>query len=307
MSDDDCDEEYVPSLSSTPATPVGTSTSTAQKRDRSKSPSNDASLPSAAVSTKQPRMPEEEEDDVDPVVTAVAEGIVLQRATFDRWKAGVCGTLKSCVEAVNAFKREMGGVKPLHQKEVRDHVAYYECGCQEGSQCFKATFHRPKLKAGKKVRSSEWEIKSVSKRHECCEMQEPPAVAMANRFIPPEIKLILVMAFDQGLQPVVAFNNSQSVAAEQSIAVTWTTKDVQNLFTTLSQMIGEELIQVLRELRHAGHFVRVDLVKNAQGALVLNRFFVATRWMQEQYKLFGKVTLLDSSYGKNRELMPIQG
>lgn len=73
-------------------------------------------------------------------------------------------------------------------------------------------------------------------------------------------------------------------------------------------MIGEELIQVLREaLCHAGHFVRVDLVKNAQGALVLNRFFVATRWMQEQYKLFGKVTLLDSSYGKNRELMPIQG
>lgn len=76
-------------------------------------------------------MPEDDDDDVDPVVTAVAEGIVLQRATFDRWKAGVRGTLKSCVEAVNAFKREMGGVKPLHQKE---HVAYYECGCRSVSR-----------------------------------------------------------------------------------------------------------------------------------------------------------------------------
>jgi len=239
-------------------------------------------------------------------VAAVAEDTALQREAFVTWKAGVRGMLDACVEAVNAFKRKLGGVKPIHQKDVRDHVAYYECGCEKRTQCFKATFHRPKLK-GKKTRSSEWEIKSVSERHEFCEMQEPPAVAMANRFIPAEIKLILIMAFDQGLQPVDAFNNSQSGAAEQQIAVTWTIKDVQNLYTTLSQMIGEELIEVLHALERAGHFVRVDVVRNAQGAFVLNRIFVATRWMQEQYKLFGKVTLLDSSYGKNKELMPIQG
>ena len=126
MSEDGGDGEYVPSQPSETASPVASSKSTVQKRERSPSPSKDA-----GVDLKHSRMPDDEEDD-DPAVSAVAEDNAARKASFESWKASVRGTLASCVEAVNAFKREMGGVKPLHQHEVRDHVAYYKCGFKQG-------------------------------------------------------------------------------------------------------------------------------------------------------------------------------
>lgn len=94
--------------------------------------------------------------------------------------------------------------------------------------CFCVTFCRIKEQGASKM----WRIKSLPASSECLP-HEPMVLALRNTYIPPEIKLELILLFDRDVKAAQAYTQSLEVAQRLGLATTWTKDDVKNFFGRL--------------------------------------------------------------------------
>ncbi len=212
----------------------------------------------------------------------------------------VSGAMEVILEVINKFNRE-SGYPPLHQDRVREHAAYFLCGCRL-KDCVRVILHR--AKADKK-RSKAWSIKSMTEGH-ACEPLEPMGIAVTNTFIPAVVKLELLRLFDANAGASQAHQLAITFASQHDLPTTWRRDDVKNFFRALRDRGGAELMIILDDLTTAGHYVAIDWSSDALGKRVLNRFLIVTRAMAALFQLYSACCLLDSTYGKNNLMMPMQ-
>ncbi len=210
--------------------------------------------------------------------------------------------LQSLVGAVNKFNKERG-YRALNVRKERDNKAYYICGCRANG-CGLVTFSRTAAskKGGRKV-ARVWTVKSVGPH--LCEPVEPFGVALANTWIPEAAKRCLVGLYEQGIGPAAAYDQVVHFAGKSDMPLTWEKSDVKNFYDTLERLFGDErIVDLLDSILKAGHFVAVDLKQLPDGKCMLNRVFVATVHQQQLFRLFGSVSSLDATYGKNELQLP---
>ncbi len=185
--------------------------------------------------------------DLSPLQAAARELQALMLQTTNE--------LGELVGLVNAHLKK-GGYPSLHQKEIRDTKAYYWCGCREKG-CFNVTFDFSAPKGGRKG-GRKWRIKSISDHK--CDPRELRGVAIANTWIPLDVKEQLVSLFDQNIGAADAYQQSVVFAAENEFPTTWEKSDVENFFDVMRRLFcREDVIEQLTALSDAGHFVAVDV------------------------------------------------
>jgi hypothetical protein len=210
--------------------------------------------------------------------------------------------LGTLVHAVNSYNKKMG-YRALHVRDERESKAYYCCGCRAPG-CFNITFTRDAAsKRGGRKEARTWTVKSIGQH--VCEPVEPFAVALANTFMPDKVKQSLVGLYEQGVGPADAYEQVVHLAGQVEMPLTWEKSDVKNFFDNLERLYGDDrIVYLLEDIRLAGHFVAVDLKELPNKKRVLNRVFVSTRQQQTLFRLFGTVSSLDATYGKNELQLP---
>lgn len=222
----------------------------------------------------------------------IVEALVLPDVQLEKDLRELSGdSLKALVDGANVLVRQHG-YPNLHQKQSRDKVAYYYCGCGN-RDCFKI---RLSLVAIGNKKGNHWKFDSIGERK--CEPASALVTALANSFIPSEVKVIIIQAYDQNSTPNDAHNLATAFASEKGLPTTWERSDVKNLFATLRRDYSGTTIEVLSELEKAGNYVEIDLRTNGSNDKILNRFFVALKSMRQCYSLWGsQISTLDSTYG----------
>lgn len=202
-----------------------------------------------------------------------------------------------------AWKREANfilahyGYKKLYLNRGAADKAYYYCSCDKAEKtCFKVKLERAEWKGKKKGKF--WKSTSFGERKDACLPVEPSGAALSEMFIPEEIKLQLIQAFDSGLNVKSAFDMSTTVGRDLNLPLTWDQPSVKNFFDRLTRAKDDELLAVLSALGEQGHCVILDVKTLPDGGRVLNRFFFASVTMQALFNIFGKdICTLDSTYG----------
>ena len=133
-----------------------------------------------------------------------------------------------------------------------------------------------------------------------CEPVEPFATALANTYLPDQVKESLVGLYEQGIGPAAAYEQVVHLAGQVVMPLTWEKSDVKNVYDNLERIYGDDrIVELLQSIRSAGHFVAVDLKQLPNGKRFLNRVLVSTLQQQHLFRLFGAVASLDATYGKN--------
>ena len=254
-------------------------------------------LPLAEEEASRQKRLRDEEDDVQGGKTT----LVLFQEDLAKIQALRFRKLDDLVGAVSEFTKRHGYPK-IHMNQKREAAAYYFCSCDpQKKKCFALTFARS---SGSKKDAREWFVKSAGPH--LCEPNEPRAVALANTWIPDDIKAHMSSLFDLGHGAPEAHKQSTDLASSCGIPTTWEQSDVKALFVVLQKLASDsETIPQLQQLATEGHFVAVD-VKEIGGKRILNMAFVATKPMQRLAGLFAFYCTLDSTYGKNKLQLPVQ-
>ncbi len=126
--------------------------------------------------------------------------------------------LQTLLDECNSFTKRHGYPK-LYKNIQRDNAAYYYCSCNL-EKCFLLTFARTEAAAkGSRKQARDWIIKSVGVH--VCEPHEPRVVAIANTWIPDEIKAHLVSLFDLDVGAPEAHRQAIEFASGRHLSTTW--------------------------------------------------------------------------------------
>ena len=212
--------------------------------------------------------------------------------------------LQTLLDECNSFTKRHGYPK-LYKNIQRDNAAYFYCSCNR-EKCFLLTFARTEAAAkGSRKQARDWIIKSVGAH--VCEPHEPRVVAIANTWIPDEIKAHLVLLLDLDVGAPDAHRQAIEFASGRHLSTTWEASDVKALFVALQALVSvTDTIPQLQALADQGHFVSVDIKVLPGEKRVLNMAFVATKSMQRLARIFSFFGTLDSTYGKNKLQLPVQ-
>jgi hypothetical protein len=126
--------------------------------------------------------------------------------------------LKALVNEIDVWLKQKGW-PILVSHEERDTAAYFRCSCRRPS-CFKVTFSRPFAPRKGRKEAREWSVKSIGEHVLECELSELLGVAVANTYIPDDVKQMLIGLWDQDVESGRAHDLAINFAVERLLPTT---------------------------------------------------------------------------------------